>query len=199
MAALHEKYLWPLIGVVIFAVLTAFYIDDRRNLAQENTTTMVSQDTNANTTSSYANSSSTKKSASMHASHESKNTSRQSADNSLAGHQGFSGSIEHYLSGEESKQAATGQQPSEGVNKASSMSMDEYLAKTEGKSDHQSTQTENGYSGSIDDYLTKFSHSKQTPLSTDASYPFQTEEYIGQTEEHMGFHGSYEEYAKKYH
>ena len=49
MAALHEKYLWPLIGVVIFAVLAAFYIDDRRRLAQEHTGTDESQQASTDT------------------------------------------------------------------------------------------------------------------------------------------------------
>ena len=200
MAALHEKYLWPLVGIVIFAVLAAFYIDDRRRLAQE-TQTMTSQETNASTATNYSKQSSTNTSESMPASLESKKTSRHSvgsfavrnleySDSSedystqisskrnaeliaaAKEHQGFSGSIEDYLSGGKSKQVAASEQPSRDSSKATSMSMDEYLAKAEGKS-------------------LRNSNGQQTPMSKAEDDPFQTEE-------HKGFHGSYEEYANRY-
>ena len=200
MAALHEKFLWPLIGVVIFAVLAAFYIDDRRKLVQE-TQNMDSQETNDSSATNYDKQPSTSKSKSMQTTDESKKTSSHSDGKSIVGnqvfsgsledystqisskrnaeliaavkkHHGFSGSIEDYLSGGKSQQVAASEKPSKDSSKATSMSMDEYLAKTENKS----LQNSNG---------------QQTPMSKTEDEPFQTKE-------HMGFHGSYEEYAKMY-
>lgn len=200
MAALHEKFLWPLVGVVIFAVLAAFYIDDRRKLVQE-TQTMDSQDTNGSLATNYNKQPSINKSEPMHTSDEGKKTSSHSDDSSVVEnleysgsledyyaqisskrnteliaavkqHQGFSGSIEDYLSGGKSQQVAASKHGSNDSSKATSMSMDEYLAKVKGKS----LQNSNG---------------QQTPMSKTEDKPFQTKE-------HMGFHGSYEEYAKKH-
>ena len=74
---------------------------------------------------------------------------------------------------------------------STSMSMDDYLAKTESNSHSQSSHSSNAYSGSMEGYLAKFGNGEQTQMSENESDPFQTKD-------HMGFHGSYEEYAKKF-
>ena len=44
---------------------------------------------------------------------------------------------------------------------------------------------------SIDEYLAKYGSGTQTPVKQESSDPFNKQE-------HLGFHGSYEDYAKKY-
>ena len=222
MAALHEKYLWPLIGVVIFAVLAAFYIDDRRRLVQDHTETDANKQASSDTSmtsksSNYQKQSSTNSSSKNQAS----KTSIASSDTSHKGfsgsiedylaqisekrskqleaavkdHQGFSGSIEDYLGSKQTTQVASAKQSSTGSTTSSSLSMDEYTAKTEGKasasSAKQTNHSQGAYHGSIDGYLAKYGGGKQTPISDSGEDPFNEEE-------HKGFHGSYEDYAKKY-
>lgn len=237
MTALHDKYLWPLTGVIVFAVLAAFYIDDRRRLANGNST-MTSDESSSSYPSSatasdhqasaepmYASkdeaSHAPLSSNATHVSHSASNTSKSSStanhkgfsgsiDDYLAqinikrsaelraaakNHQGFSGSIDDYLRGDEPTQMAARQSsPTKtSIANSTSMSMDEYLAKTANTSHSNAAHSHSGnaYSGSLEGYLAKFGNGEQTPISTSRSDPFQTEE-------HMGFHGSYEEYAKKY-
>ena len=75
------------------------------------------------------------------------------------------------------------------------MSMEEYHAKTNSKASSTSSQkasTNSGaYHGDIDGYLAKYGDGKQTAISNSSEKPFNQKE-------HIGFHGSYEEYAKKY-
>ena len=116
----------------------------------------------------------------------------------VAHHQGFSGSIDEYLSGSKPKatnkmQAKADSSSTKNTQQAagaSSMSMDEYQAKA---SNQSSGQISNGsaYHGNIDGYLAKFGNGAQTPMKKQSTDPFNEKE-------HMGFHGSYEEYAKKY-
>ena len=231
MAALHEKYLWPLIGVVIFAVLAAFYIDDRRRLAQEHTGTDESQqastDTSATSKSSDYKSQKSTDSSRKNAANKTASAKSDTGHKGFSGsiddylaqsnqkrskyleaavkeHQGFSGSIEDYLNSKQTKQASsTKQQTSGSASYAKSMGMDEYLASTEDKPsasgdkhthhkhDKHRHNNNDAYNGSIDGYLAKFGDGKQTPISNSDKNPFNGKE-------HQGFHGSYEEYAKKY-
>ena len=119
-------------------------------------------------------------------------------------HQGFSGSIDDYLHSDHSTQVVkndTGKDAkstkhenekyhSKQASGATSMSMEEYLAKFE-KGSHGNTSESDSYQGGIDDYLAKYGDGAQTPVKQQNSAPFNKKE-------HMGFHGSYEEYAKKY-
>ncbi len=212
MAALNEKILWPLVGIVIFAVLVAFYIDDRSRLAQEPENTKSNQQASSSKTSM----SKTPSSKPAKPSYPSNKASSQSSGDSIAEHSGFSGSIDEYLGKISSKSDAkllaaakehsgfsgsideylamgntnkksSKHHSSSKTAEATSMSLDEYLAKTEGKS-----KGSNGaYHGSIDGYLAKFGDSKQTPISTSSGSPFNEKE-------HKGFHGSYEEYSKRF-
>jgi len=217
MAALSEKLLWPLIGIVIFAVLAAFYIDDRRRLLEESTTGSTNQQassnehggksavkkqaSNENAGKSAENKSSTATSSSGSSNKatgatsmdineylaQSSNERSAELEANVTHHQGFSGSIDEYLSGNKTK--ATNTQQAAG---ASSMSMDEYQAKTNKQPSGQSQQTNSGaYHGGIDEYLAKYGNGVQTPMKKQSADPFDGKE-------HMGFHGSYEEYAKKY-
>lgn len=208
MAASKEKLIWPLIGVIIFAVLTAFYYDDRKRLEQKNVAS------NQKSSSTQSTAPSTNKPAVP----SSKPASTSSSSgNSLADHQGFSGSIDNYLaeisakrdasliasakehsgySGSaedylrESKPTNTNQYQQEPVDdvKATSMTMKEYLAKNSGKG---SKSNNSGYSGSMDGYLEKYGDGQKTTSSGSSSDPFNKKG-------HVGFHGSYDDYAKKY-
>ena len=111
-------------------------------------------------------------------------------------HLGFSGGIDEYLHGTKTKPTNTMQasntspsnrQTSSGTT---TMSMDEYQAKTNNSS-HSSSSSSGSYHGDIDGYLAKFGNGGQTPMKKQSADPFDEKE-------HMGFHGSYEEYAKKY-
>ena len=191
MAAISEKILWPLIGVVIFAVLAAFYIDDRRRLVEESATgtsnqqasaqkkpapTTISKSSSSNSTSSSRSSGSQSTGSTSMSIDEylGQSTSERSKklEANAAQHQGFSGSIEEYLSG--SKPNAT----------------KNIQANTSGKSS-ESEQANSESSMSMDEYNTKFGDGKQTKLNTSSDKPFNKQE-------HTGFHGSYEEYAKKF-
>lgn len=108
-------------------------------------------------------------------------------------HQGFSGGIDEYLSGVKPKDAKNIQA---GINTqasgATSMSMDEYQTKASGSSSSQQHNlTGSAYHGGLEGYLAKYGNGQQTPIKQQTSAPFNTKE-------HMGFHGSYEDYAKKY-
>ena len=126
MATLHEKYLWPLIGIIIFVVLAAFYVDDRRGLMRENSNAMEEQASN------------------------------------------------------DSSHGAT------------SMSIDEYPARAEGKAGNSGNHTGGSYSGSIEGYLAKYGDNSGQSSNTTSNADH------SQANAHTGFHGSYEEYAKKY-
>ena len=114
-------------------------------------------------------------------------------------HQGFSGSIDEYLTGATTKPVKTQQvtnvaesstTQSKQTHGATSMSMEEYQAKSSGHAIAQSS-PQHAYHGDIEGYLAKYGNGQQTPIGKQTSEPFNTKE-------HMGFHGSYEDYAKKY-
>ena len=122
----------------------------------------------------------------------------------VAHHQGFSGSIDEYLSGKskasKNAQADTSKQAkqSKQASGATSMSMEEYQAQANGKASGKSNRTSqqassnaSAYHGDMDGYLAKYGKDNQTAISNSNEKPFNQKE-------HMGFHGSYEEYAKKY-
>ena len=193
MAALHEKYLWPLIGVIIFAVLAAFYFDDRRRLAQEEIAdtqdkqTTTAANSKSQTETKYGSDKDTNKleQSKMAASDDNSSTHSHDATSmsleeylaattaersgeleaNVAEHKGFSGSIEDYLGGKHKTQTVMKSQSTRKSTYATSMS--------------------------IDGYLEKFGDGKQTPISNPNDDPFNKQE-------HQGFHGSYEEYAKKF-
>lgn len=113
-------------------------------------------------------------------------------------HQGFHGGIDEYLSGAKPKapnntQASSSKQSNNNqANGATSMTMDEYHAKA-GKSPSTQQSSDNGgaYHGGLEGYLAKYGSGTQTPMKKQSADPFNDKE-------HVGFHGSYEEYAKKY-
>jgi len=117
-------------------------------------------------------------------------------------HQGFSGGIDEYLSGGKSETKKNTQaehagkpmkenKPGVQANGATSMSMDEYQAKSENAQHDGATSGSDAYHGDMDGYLAKYGEGNQTSVSNSAEKPFNQKE-------HAGFHGSYEEYAKKY-
>lgn len=115
-----------------------------------------------------------------------------------AQHQGFSGGIAEYLSGAKVTASQTSptnsnvQTNNNQANGATSMSMDEYHAKASGSSTNlQQSPSGSAYSGDMDGYLAKYGSGTQTPMKQQSAAPFNKKE-------HMGFHGSYEDYAKKY-
>ena len=198
MPALHEKVLWPLVGIMIFAILAAFYIDDRRRISQEKSATtsqtMSSKPEPAEKRSEKSSSSYAEKKSTTSTDTSSKQTVSKhegffgSIDDYLAQatdkrstkliaaakeHTGFAGSLGDYLSGAKS---APEQVISPNTGSVTSMSMDEYMAKTKSQSD-------NAYQGGMEDYLQKYGEGNLNPFNR---------------EEHTGFHGTYEEYAKKF-
>lgn len=221
MAALPEKFIWPLVGVIVFAVLAAFYYDDRRRFGQEQVAS--NEATSSDASAEYSDASAQSKPAEA--------TSKQSAsklyeyESAVTDHKGFSGSIEDYLAEISAKRdaeliaaarehsgytgsidnylsgakptrtsakpssKATYSQQTVGGTQATSMTMEEYLAKTE--SGGASSPSKEAYSGSMEGYLDKYGDGKQTPIANKTGDPFNKEG-------HMGFHGSYEEYAKIY-
>lgn len=115
-----------------------------------------------------------------------------------AQHQGFSGGIEEYLNGAKVKVSQTtpsnnnAQTNNNQANGATSMSIDEYHTKTSGSStSQQQNSSGSAYNGDMDGYLAKYGSGTQTPMKKQSAAPFNKKE-------HMGFHGSYEDYAKKY-
>lgn len=121
-----------------------------------------------------------------------------------AEHHGFSGSIDDYLSGKsttaKNTQANSSKKTTNGnqASGATSMSMDEYQAKANGKASgdssgttQQASSNSGAFHGGIDDYLAKYGDGNQTAVNHSTEKPFNKKE-------HAGFHGSYEEYAKKY-
>ncbi len=212
MAALSEKIIWPIVGIFIFGVIAGFYIDDRRRLAaessaetsnqqastqQESTTTKPAKATSSSATKQTASKPSSSSNAQGH------DSTSMSIDEYLAQsaherseqlkanvtlHQGFSGSIDEYMTG---KKAAPTEAPIKSSTPgASSMSMEEYLAKSNNQS-HGGENSSGAYQGGIDEYLSKFGDGAQTPMKNKSTDPFNKKD-------HVGFHGSYEEYAKKY-
>lgn len=120
----------------------------------------------------------------------------------VAHHQGFHGGIDEYLSGAKPKVSKNTQASSNAkqgnnnqANGATSMSMDEYHAKASGSgsadSSMQASTNSGAYHGNMDGYLAKYGEGKQTEINNKGEKPFNQKE-------HMGFHGSYEDYAKKY-
>lgn len=207
MAALPEKFIWPLVGVIVFAVLAAFYYDDRRRLGQEQIVAS-NEATSSDTSAEYSDASAKSKPA--------ETTSKQSAsklyeyESAVTDHKGFSGSIEDYLaeiSAERDAELIAAAKEHGGY----SGSIDEYLsgAKPASKSSkpaHKATYSQQtvdstqATSMTLEEYLAKTEsgasnsnsgEGKQTPLANKADDPFNKES-------HMGFHGSYEEYAKKF-
>ena len=206
MAALPEKYLWPLVGVIVFAVLAAFYYDDRRRLAQEDVASVekTSSDSPAEYSDASAPSKPTetapKKPASKLYEYESAVTEHTGFSGSIEDylaeqsakrdaellaaakeHNGYSGSIEEYLGTAKPTHTettptstATYSQHSVDGTQATSMTIEEYLAKT-GSGESSPTSAED----------------KQTSIQNKSDDPFNKKG-------HEGFHGSYEEYSKKF-
>ncbi len=198
MAALSEKTLWPIVAIFIFGILAGLYFDDRRKMKDEGTAEPTEQQASTQETTPKSSSTSNQTKGShkpMFGDQPVKATymdmdeylakSSQERHHELtanvASHQGFSGNINKYLSGAKSStQASSNNNQTTG---ATSMSMDEYLSKNSG-------QAAGATSMSMDEYLSKNS-GNQTQLSNSDNKPFNKKE-------HMGFHGSYEDYAKKY-
>jgi hypothetical protein len=248
MAAIPEKILWPIVGVLIFAIIAGFYIDDRRRLMEEGGSskehagnaaenkqannehagkTADKKPSHSQSENKHSTAANSTKATTSHSSQADQTASATSMDideyldqsNSernaeleanAAEHKGFNGGIDEYLSGAtpttkapKNKQAsnnASKQANNNQANGASSMSMDEYHAKTSGtsggSSDSSSTgqaqnSTSGAYHGDLDGYLAKFGNGNQTPMKKQNADPFNGKE-------HTGFHGSYEDYAKKY-
>ena len=212
MAVLSEKIILPIVGIFIFGVIAGFYIDDRRRLTAENSAEASNQQastqqestttkpTKAKSTSATNQSASKPSSSSNAQRHDSTSMSideylAQSAHErseqlkaNVTLHQGFSGSIDEYMTGKKATPTKAPIKPS--THGASSMSMEEYLAKSNNQS-HGSANSGGTYQGGIDEYLSKYGDGAQTPMKNKSSDPFNKKE-------HVGFHGSYEEYAKKY-
>ena len=257
MAALSEKVLWPVVAIFIFGILAGFYIDDRRRMAQEGTS---SQDKQAHqehggekASSEHAGkhadkkqdkkehagkSAESKHSKSEHAGEPAKQTaenststnsdnhgsssmsmdeylahsSKERSDELIANvthHQGFSGGIDEYLHGisakpespkHENNKPAKNNTATQQAGNASSMSMEEYQAKNSGHTNDKAQQNKahpDAYHGDIEGYLAKFGGAQQTAMkkqNTTATHSSSESNSSG----HTGFHGSYEEYAKKY-
>ena len=198
MSALHEKVLWPLVGIIIFAILAAFYIDDRRSLSQEKSAA-ISDKEPSNSTQSASSSPSTP--SKTYAAKKQIKTTKLSGAETVTDHKGFSGSIDDYLAQSSNERSA------------------ELIAAAE---QHQ------GYSGSINDYLSAGKtvtiekkavyNSSSSTLNSNTS-PKQhsrsstMEEYLGSlhekrndqlisaAKEHSGFTGSIDDYlsGKKTH
>ena len=227
MAAFSEKFIWPIVGIFIFGVLAGFYIDDRRRMLQENTGASSKQHASSSSSSNEhaGKTADSKKTSSEHAGKAAQNTptkssSKQASSHSATSmsmdeylahsasqrsqeleanvthHQGFSGSIDEYLSGAKPKstkkmQASTStSSANQQTTDTTSMTMKEYQAKTN-SAPHKQSSSSDAYHGDLDGYLTKFGNGTQTPMKKKSTKPFNKKE-------HMGFHGSYEEYAKKY-
>ena len=215
MAALQENLLWPLVGVIVLAVLAVFYYDDRRRLEHDDVASSEPASSESSN-SEYASSSS--KPATVPASHQASPAS-SSSKNTVADHNGFSGSIEDYFAEINTKRdaelmaaakehggfsgsidgylsdlkpsTAPTQQSSADVQ-ATSMSMEEYLATTGGASSTSSKHSNSGaYSGSMEGYLEKYGDGPKSAASNNSDDPVNKKG-------HLGFHGSYDEYAKKY-
>ncbi len=196
MAALSEKTLWPIIGIFIFGILAGLYYDDRRRMIDEGTAESTDQQASAQQSgkssgSPTESSSSKTKSVSGYGSQPVKATSmdineylakiKDERDRELksnaADHQGFNGNIDEYLSRAKSTMQASSKN-------------NEYLAKNSNTQVQQNSP--NGtYHGGIDGYLAKYGEGSQTQLNKGSGKSFNKKE-------HMGFHGSYEDYAKKY-
>ena len=208
MPVLHEKILWPLVGIIIFSILVAFYIDDRRGLIQNQTSTEQQAAHNSSAIKSTANKQHLSATSVLDRNKKLKAHVKQhkgfsgTIDDYLAEsakerskeliaaaneHKGFSGSAEAYLNNKPSK-SMTDKSSSTPFHSSTSMSMDEYLAQNNKKlsSSKLNTDASGAYHGDLDGYLTKFSGK-----NTSSKDPFDHGD-------HSGFHGSYEEYAKKY-
>ncbi len=187
MAAISEKILWPIVGIFIFGVLAGFYIDDRRRLMAEGTSPnqqqassnehagKAAEKTPASATTKQTASANSTRATSMDINeYLAQSSSKRNAEleANVTHHQGFSGSIDEYLSSSQPKAAKNMQ------------------AKTSQQSYEQSN-NDGAYYGDIDGYLAKYGSGTQTPMKKQSSDPFNEKE-------HMGFHGTYEEYAKKY-
>ncbi len=212
MAAISEKILWPIVGIFIFGVLAGFYIDDRRRLMAEGTSPnqqqassnehagKAAEKTPASATTKQTASANSTRATSMDINeYLAQSSSKRNAEleANVTHHQGFSGSIDEYLSSSQPKAAKNMQAKTKSThantkqaNGASSMSMDEYQAKTS-QQPYEQSNNDGAYYGDIDGYLAKYGSGTQTPMKKQSSDPFNEKE-------HMGFHGTYEEYAKKY-
>ncbi len=230
MAALHEKVLWPLVGVIIFAILIVFYIDDRRRLIHENTSTQEvtdSQDSIAENSSEKSEMSevNSEKSTVADIMKKPEMSHSPSRGSSSIVNLEFSGTLEEYLAkyDDQAKPKKPYVRPTPTKNKSSSSrSIDEYLEESKAARSIQlkrSAQAHNAFSGSISDYLKKFN--KQSSIGTTSSKSVVTtnrsmDDYLMEVnavtqtsdvvhmdspfanKKHIGFHGSYEEYAKKF-
>ncbi len=236
MAAISDKILWPIVAIFIFGIIAGFYIDDRRKLIAEGASTSEHggdaaehQQANSEHAGKKADkkpspathkqsASSSNANAPSSSSHSSQGTQTASATSmdideylaklshesdaelkaNVADHQGFHGGIDEYLSGAKPKVSNHAQASSTKTSNnnqahgATSMSMEEYHAKTSGSpANLQQSSNSSAYHGDMDGYLAKYGSGAQTPMKKQNTAPFNKKE-------HMGFHGSYEDYAKKY-
>ena len=206
MAAFPEKYLWPLAGVIVFAILAAFYYDDRRRLVQEEVASV--EKTSSDTPAEYSDASAPSKPA--------ETASKKPAsklyeyETAVTEHRGFSGSIEDYLSEQSAKRDAK-LLAAANEHSGYSGSIDEYLGTfkpthtdttptSTATYSHHSVDGTQATSMTMEEYLAKTGsgessptskEGKQTHIQNKSDDPFNKED-------HQGFHGSYEEYAKKY-
>jgi hypothetical protein len=179
MAALSEKTLWPIVGIFIFGILAGLYFDDRRRLVEEDTAETTEQQ--ASTTQTTTTSSST--------SYQTKGSHKPMFGNQPV--KATSMGMDEYLA-KSSKERDRELTANVADHQGFSGNVDDYLSGT--KSNMQASSNNNQAAGatsmSMDEYLTKNS-GNQTQLNKSEKKPFNKKE-------HMGFHGSYEDYAKKY-
>lgn len=144
MIVTREAYLWTSVGVVIFAVLIALYIDDHIKMARESQA--VPDQLNIESSAGH---------------NEPPNVREQEAGNQ------------------------TTAAPSSGSNHVTSLNLNEYLAKAEGKMVFS-----DGYGGAY----TEDAHA----MSIDGDPASENGADTATSDQHTGFYGSYEEYARKY-
>lgn len=129
MGKLNARYIWPLVGLIIYMVLVALYIDDRRKLAQEESESgkVASENSTHNVGPADIQASAPEKSTRAEVADTPDTYVHAYPDDELVRnaleHRGFSGSIEHYLIAREPREQSTPE--------SSSASIDEYLRSTE--------------------------------------------------------------------
>ena len=119
MANQNSKYVWPLIGAVILVVLVALYIDDRRKLAQEESSPVSSEqaDPDMNMAGTAVPAADEPKAGNTDAGRAGAMTSRMvDLTSNAEAHKGFSGSIESYLGSLEAQDDSPAESTSSGIS-----------------------------------------------------------------------------------
>ena len=196
MTRMNENYIWLLFGVLIFSVLIALYIDDRRKLiAEETVQTQASETSSTNENTEVTQTDGTNYANSNNKTHSTINTKRRGSSGIT--NMEFTGTIEEYLAKYGGNEKTTITSAKKSIVASETNTASSTQDKSQASHHTNSSDSDVGSSSrSMDDYLAETSqkHDKKSLAKQQA----QNAELLESAKQHTTFSGSIQEYLASF-